>query len=130
MTSLVVSFLSWSAGPAVSSRRDVLLAGFGAGAALSLPAPALAQRSGLIPRQSKEATDSFREFQLSKPSEETEAFKQAEKRRNSGTIGAKPKEESADETMKRLGIKSYGDSMAAGNPDPCAPGSFACGRGR
>lgn len=126
--------LAWSAGPAVSSRRDVLLAGFGAGAAaLSLPAPALAQRSGLIPRQSKESTESFREFQLSKPGEETEAFKLAEKRRRDGAqgaIGSTPKEETAEQTMARLGIKTYGDSLAAGNADPCAPGSFACGRGR
>ena len=62
-----------SSGPSVPrTRRDVILAG---AAALALPAPALAQRSALIPRSSKESTESFKAYQLSKPSEETEAFK-------------------------------------------------------
>ena len=133
VSSLIVS--GWSAGPAVPrTRRDVLLAGFGAGAAaLALPAPALAQRSGLIPRQSAESTASFKEFQLSKPGEETDAFKAAEKRRvagNNGAVGSTPKEETAEQTMARLGIKTYGDSLASGKADPCAEGSFACGRAK
>ena len=122
---------AWSAGPA-PTRRDVLIAGFGAGAAaLALPAPVLAQRSALIPKQSAEATANFKAFQLSNPGEETEAFKAAEKRRiagANGAIGTMPKEETAEQTMARLGMKSYSDSLASGKPDPCAEGSFACGR--
>ena len=72
--SLLVSGWS-SSGPSVPrTRRDVILAGAGA-AALALPTPALAQRSALIPRSSKESTESFKAYKLSKPSEETEAFK-------------------------------------------------------
>ena len=117
-----------SSGPSVPrTRRDVILAGAGA-AALALPTPALAQRSALIPRSSKESTESFKAYKLSKPSEETEAFKAAEKRRIAGGYGTTPKEETAEETMRRLGMKTYGESLASGNPDPCGEGSFACGR--
>ena len=111
---------AWSAGPAVPrTRRDVLLAGFGAAGAavLALPAPALAQRSNLIPRQSAEATANFQAFKISAPGEETEAFKAAEKKRvagNNGAVGSTPKEETAEQTMARLGIKTYGDSLASG----------------
>ena len=105
----------------------MILAGAGA-AALALPTPALAQRSALIPRSSKESTESFKAYKLSKPSEETEAFKAAEKRRITGGYGTTPKEETAEETMRRLGMKTYGESLASGNPDPCGEGSFACGR--
>ena len=125
--SLLVSGWS-SSGPSVPrTRRDVILAGAGA-AALALPTPALAQRSALIPRSSKESTESFKAYQLSKPSEETEAFKAAEKRRLAGGYGTTPKEETAEETMRRLGMKTYGESLASGKPDPCGEGSFACGR--
>ena len=125
--SLLVSGWS-SSGPSVPrTRRDVILAGAGA-AALALPTPALAQRSALIPRSSKESTESFKAYKLSKPSEETEAFKAAEKRRIAGGYGTTPKEETAEETMRRLGMKTYGESLASGNPDPCGEGSFACGR--
>ena len=129
VSSLLVSGWS-SSGPSVPrTRRDVILAGFGAGAAaLALPTPALAQRSALIPRSSKESTESFKAYQLSKPSEETEAFKAAEKRRLAGGYGTTPKEETAEETMRRLGMKTYGESLASGKPDPCGEGSFACGR--
>ena len=129
VSSLLVSGWS-SSGPSVPrTRRDVILAGFGAGAAaLALPAPALAQRSSLIPRSSSESTASFKSYQLSKPSEETEAFKAAEKRRLAGGYGTTPKEETAEETMRRLGMKTYGDALASGKPDPCGEGSFACGR--
>jgi hypothetical protein len=117
-----------------ATRRGVLLAGFGAGAAtLALPTPALAQRSKMIPRQSAEATANIKEFQLSKPGEETEAFKEAEKRRiagNNGAVGPTPKEETAEQTMARLGIQTYGEALASGKPDPCGPGSFVCGRGK
>ena len=111
---------AWFVGPAVPrTRRDVLLAGFGAAgaAALALPAPALAQRSNLIPRQSAEATANFQAFKISAPGEETEAFKAAEKKRvagNNGAVGSTPKEETAEQTMARLGIKTYGDSLASG----------------
>ena len=125
--SLLVSGWS-SSGPSVPrTRRDVILAGAGA-AALALPTPALAQRSALIPRSSKESTESFKAYKLSKPSEETEAFKAAEKRRIAGGYGTTPKEETAEETMRRLGMKTYGESLASGKPDPCGEGSFACGR--
>ena len=125
--SLLVSGWS-SSGPSVPrTRRDVILAGAGA-AALALPTPALAQRSALIPRSSKESTESFKAYKLSKPSEETEAFKAAEKRRIAGGYGTTPKEVTAEETMRRLGMKTYGESLASGNPDPCGEGSFACGR--
>ena len=125
--SLLVS--GWSpSGPSVPrTRRDVILASAGA-AALALPTPALAQRSALIPRSSKESTESFKAYKLSKPSEETEAFKAAEKRRLAGGYGTTPKDETAEETMRRLGMKTYGESLASGNPDPCGEGSFACGR--
>merc|ERR1719263_360132 len=126
MLGLLSLGLAFNAG-AVSSRRE-LLAGLGLGAALSSPAPALAQRSALIPRSSKESTESFRQYRVSKPSDETEAFKQAEKRRLTANVGSIPKEETAEQTMRRLGMMSYSDSLASGKPDPCAEGSFACGR--
>lgn len=90
--------------------------------------------NGISPAKTKkcaEATANFKAFQLSNPGEETEAFKAAEKRRiagANGAIGTMPKEETAEQTMARLGMKSYSDSLASGKPDPCAEGSFACGR--
>ena len=136
--------LAFSAAPAftpptnsrVMGRRDALLAGLGAGAALSLsPAPAFAQRSSLIPKSSKESTESFKQYKLSSakyaPGQESEAFKQAQalREKNAAVVANRPnKEESAEETMRRLGMKSYSDSLASGKPDPCGAGSFACGR--
>ena len=96
-------------------RREALVAGVGALASVVAlaPQPAYAQRSALIPKQSKEATANFKEYQLSKPGEETEAFKKAEVKRKKEAeeeAAGKPstrKEETAEETMKRLGIKAY-----------------------
>ena len=112
-------------------RREVA-AGLAA-AVLAAPLPAFAQRSALIPKSSKESAETFKAYQLSKPKyevgQESSAFKAAEaKRASGGAAGVARKEETAEETMKRLGISTYSDGLAAGKPDPCGPGSFACGR--
>ena len=76
-------------------RRDVLAA---AGlAATVLPAPAFAQRSKRVPKSSKESTESYKQFQLSAPKGETEAFKLAEARRKSFESGGSKGPESAAE---------------------------------
>ena len=93
-------------------RRDVLAA---AGlAATVLPAPAFAQRSKLVPKSSKESTESYKQFQLSTPKGETEAFKLAEARRKSFESGGSKGPESAADEMKRLGLATYADSASKG----------------
>ena len=130
------AFLGWSMPTdRMMGRRDALIAGLGASAVFAVsPAPAFAQRSSLIPRSSKESTENFKAYQLSKPSDETDAFKAAEAKRKqlqNGGVGVAAKEETPEETMRRLGITTYSDAIASGKPDACAPGaSFACGRPR
>ena len=64
---------------------------------------------------SKESTASFKAYQLSKPSEETEAFKLAEqKRKNNAPTSSIRKEETPEETMKRLGMVTYADAASKG----------------
>ena len=72
-----LSTLSFTPPPTnVGTRRDLLASAFSAAAfapvaaavfANSAPAPAFAQRSKLVPKSSKEATESYKQFQLSQP---------------------------------------------------------------
>eukprot|EP00322_Chrysochromulina_rotalis_P004232 CAMPEP_0115846766 /NCGR_PEP_ID=MMETSP0287-20121206/10030_1 /TAXON_ID=412157 /ORGANISM="Chrysochromulina rotalis, Strain UIO044" /LENGTH=100 /DNA_ID=CAMNT_0003300567 /DNA_START=71 /DNA_END=373 /DNA_ORIENTATION=+ len=49
-----------------------------------------------------------RQLKFAKPTEETDAFKKAEaKRAEVQRSGIKPKEETAEEAMARLGLKTY-----------------------
>ena len=128
-TTLVAWSLSGSLG-----RREALAA-VALSSVAALPEPALAQRSSLIPRSSKESTASFKAYQLSAPGEETEAFKAAEAKRRAAAAqlpagASSRKEETAEDQMKRLGMTTYADGLKAGRPDPCGEGSFACGRSK
>jgi len=121
MLPLVVAALSFNlppmpetgATPSSLRRRDALAVGLGAlSAVVAAPLPAHAQRSKLIPKSSAESTASFKAYQLSdpkyKPGEESEAFKAAEAKRkalNSGGAAV-----SKEDDLKRLGLKSYGDT--------------------
>ena len=107
----------------VGTRRDLLASAFSAAAfapvaaavfANSAPAPAFAQRSKLVPKSSKEATESYKQFQLSQPKAESEAFKEAEKRRKAFESGGSKGPESAADEMARLGLSTYSSSAKAG----------------
>ena len=104
-----LSALSFTPPPTnVGTRRDLLASAFSAAAfapvaaavfANSAPAPAFAQRSKLVPKSSKEATESYKQFQLSQPKAESEAFKEAEKRRKAFESGGSKGPESAADEM-------------------------------
>ena len=55
-----------------------------------------------------------RQLKFAKAGEETDAFKQAEAKRAALAAGQKPREETAEEAMARLGLRSYGDAVKAG----------------
>ena len=99
----------------VGTRRDLLASAFSAAAfapvaaavfANSAPAPAFAQRSKLVPKSSKEATESYKQFQLSQPKAESEAFKEAEKRRKAFESGGLKGPRGGHE-MARLGSRPF-----------------------
>ena len=86
------------------------------------PAPAYAQRSTLVPKSSKEMTEKYKEYKYSGAAvaagSESAAFKAAEARRGAG--GSKGPE-SAEDQMKRLGLRTYTDAVAAGDGyDECS----------
>ena len=64
-----------------------------------------------------------RAIKFAKAGDETEAFKKAEAKRAEAASryasGQKPKEETAEEAMARLGLRTYGDAVASGF-DECA----------
>ena len=119
-----LSALSFTPPPTnVGTRRDLLASAFSAAAfapvaaavfANSAPAPAFAQRSKLVPKSSKEATESYKQFQLSQPKAESEAFKEAEKRRKAFESGGSKGPESAADEMARLGLSTYSSSASRG----------------
>ena len=119
-----LSALSFTPPPSnVGTRRDLLASAFSAAAfapvaaavfANSAPAPAFAQRSKLVPKSSKEATESYKQFQLSQPKAESEAFKEAEKRRKAFESGGSKGPESAADEMARLGLSTYSSSASKG----------------
>ena len=119
-----LSALSFTPPPTnVGTRRDLLASAFSAAAfapvaaavfANSAPAPAFAQRSKLVPKSSKEATESYKQFQLSQPKAESEAFKEAEKRRKAFESGGSKGPESAADEMARLGLSTYSSSASKG----------------
>ena len=92
-------------GQANVGRREAMIVGLSSLGAV-LPAPAFAQRSALIPKSSKESTESFKAYQLSAPKykegEGSAAFKAAEEKRKSAGLkpGGAGKEETAEETMR------------------------------
>ena len=120
MLSLAVAALSFSAPPSSVGRRDVLRLGFGATAAAAVfpAAPALAEYYGEPPpkltgSQYKEALQEAKDFKYAaRPvaGNESAEFKAAEKRRleaaKAREAGMKPREETAAETMARLGLKA------------------------
>ena len=110
-----------------SGRRSLIAA-----AALGLvPAPAFAQRSKMIARSSKEATAAAKAFKLSRPGEETEAFKAAERRRADVAAGRAPRD--ADRTPIRDPVsgkevkssRTYAEAIAAGD-DYCKSARARC----
>ena len=120
-----LSALSFTPPPTnVGTRRDLLASAFSAAAfapvaaavfaTTAAPAPAFAQRSKLVPKSSKEATESYKQFQLSQPKAESEAFKEAEKRRKAFESGGSKGPESAADEMARLGLSTYSSSASKG----------------
>ena len=86
------------------------------------PAPVYAQKSKMIPKSSKEMTEKYKEYKYSGAAvaagSESAAFKAAEARRGAG--GSKGPE-SAEDQMKRLGLRTYTDAVAAGDGyDECS----------
>ena len=100
---------------AALGRREIGALAAASLAALGPAAPAFASRSKLIPRKNAESTASFKAYQLSAPSEESEAFKAAEKLRagRAETTTAAKKETDA-EAIARLGLRSYDQALEAG----------------
>jgi len=97
-----------------TGRRQAITA-FSAFSACLLPSAVHAQRSKLIPRSSKESTESFKAFQLSQPGNESPEFQAAEKLRLQRLEGGgEPKKESDSDTIKRLGLKTYGEAVDEG----------------
>jgi hypothetical protein len=124
---LVVAALSFSMQTTDSrfGRRELIgsLASGALTVATLTPAPVYAQKSKMIPKSSKEMTERYKEYRLSGAviavGSESEEFKAAEARRSSG--GASKGPESVDDQMKRLGLRTYSDAVAAGDGyDECA----------
>ena len=113
--------------PNVDSKLDrrAMIGSLASGAlavAALAPAPAYAQRSSLVPKSSKEMTEKYKEYKYSGAAvaagSESAAFKAAEARRGAG--GSKGPE-SAEDQMKRLGLRTYTDAVAAGDGyDECS----------
>ncbi len=126
MLALALSMLAGAAAwnpQAPLSRREVMAIGL-AGSATLAPSVAHAQRSALIPKSNAESTASFKAYQLSeqksRPGEESEAFKNAEKLRAARAAGpGTAKAASTQDDLSRLGLKTYGEAVAGGF-DECA----------
>ena len=119
MFALAVAFsLAFSAPPSAVSRRDALVGFAGAASALQFPRLASAEYYGEPPPKGsgaeyKDALQAAKDFKYAaRPvaGNESAEFKAAEKRRNDAAAaraaGQKPKEETAAETMARLGLKA------------------------
>mmetsp|Transcript_14112 Transcript_14112/g.23454 ORF Transcript_14112/g.23454 Transcript_14112/m.23454 type:complete len:132 (-) Transcript_14112:201-596(-) len=123
----VISAVAWSASNLpVVARRELIIAGLSSIAPL-IPAPAIAQKSKLTPRNSKDATAAAKAYQLSKPSEESEAFQAAERMRQEKLAGTFKGESDLDLKNRLLsgpGVRTYADALAKGE-DTCAT-SFGC----
>ena len=124
---LAIAALSFQM-PNIDSKFDrrAMIGSLASGGALAVaalaPAPAYAQRSTLVPKSSKEMTEKYKEYKYSGAAvavgSESAAFKAAEARRGAG--GSKGPE-SAEDQMKRLGLRTYSDAVAAGDGyDECS----------
>ena len=126
LAALAIAALSFQM-PNVDSKLDrrAMIGSLASGAlavAALAPAPAYAQRSTLVPKSSKEMTEKYKEYKYSGAAvaagSESAAFKAAEARRGAG--GSKGPE-SAEDQMKRLGLRTYTDAVAAGDGyDECS----------
>lgn len=126
LAALAIAALSFQM-PNVDSKLDrrAMIGSLASGAlavAALAPAPAYAQRSSLVPKSSKEMTEKYKEYKYSGAAvaagSESAAFKAAEARRGAG--GSKGPE-SAEDQMKRLGLRTYTDAVAAGDGyDECS----------
>ena len=126
LAALAIAALSFQM-PNVDSKFDrrAMIGSLASGAlavAALAPAPAYAQRSTLVPKSSKEMTEKYKEYKYSGAAvaagSESAAFKAAEARRGAG--GSKGPE-SAEDQMKRLGLRTYTDAVAAGDGyDECS----------
>ena len=126
LAALAIAALSFQM-PNVDSKLDrrAMIGSLASGAlavAALAPAPAYAQRSSLVPKSSKEMTEKYKEYKYSGAAvaagSESAAFKAAEARRGAG--GSKGPE-SAKDQMKRLGLRTYTDAVAAGDGyDECS----------
>ena len=102
-------------GRAAPSRRDFLVGAAGAAAASVVPLSARAEMygEGKAPKVGSQAESVMKakEVKFAKAGDETEAFKKAEaKRREAQRLydsGQKPRQETTEETMARLGLKAY-----------------------
>ena len=123
MLTLVTAVMLAFTPPATNIGRREAVLSLGLGALTASPLPAFAQRSSLVPKSSPESTASFKAFQLSKPGEETEAFKEAERKRlaaQAAQAAGKPRKvETAEEEMVRLGLRTMVQAQDAGF-DECA----------
>merc|ERR1719174_2871354 len=117
---LVGGLLSFAPPQQLSRREAVRAAGVASLVGIGLaPLPTFAQRSALVPKSNAASTASFKAYQLSKPGEATPEFLAAEKKRNEAAAGGARKGETADEEMKRLGLRTFNDAVASGY-DECA----------
>lgn len=112
LASIVCSALAFSAPPSATvSRRDALMASMGAASVFGAAPVAFAEMYGDGKAADKSQGASARQLKFAKNGEETEAFKQAEAKRAEAerrfASGAKAKEETAEEAMARLGLKTY-----------------------
>eukprot|EP00308_Calcidiscus_leptoporus_P022825 CAMPEP_0119378118 /NCGR_PEP_ID=MMETSP1334-20130426/47417_1 /TAXON_ID=127549 /ORGANISM="Calcidiscus leptoporus, Strain RCC1130" /LENGTH=170 /DNA_ID=CAMNT_0007397233 /DNA_START=27 /DNA_END=540 /DNA_ORIENTATION=- len=123
---LTWSLLAWSVPSrpveACLGRREALAAALVAMPLLT-PAPALA---ALAKKQmsSAEATAAAKAYKLSQPGEETAEFRAAEKQRAARAAGGAVKDESTEDAMKRLGLRTYGDAIKSGD-DVAARAAFS-----
>ena len=130
--SLVITFAVGLLSFSPISRREAFTGIVTGSIALATPLPAFAQRSALVPKSSAESTASFKAYQLSKPGEATPEFIAAEQKRKAQAekLAANPnskKEESADEMMVRLGLKTMVQAEADGSYD-CSSTWRGCNR--
>ena len=118
LAALAIAALSFQM-PNVDSKLDrrAMIGSLASGAlavAALAPAPAYAQRSTLVPKSSKEMTEKYKEYKYSGADipvgSESAAFKAAEANRNKGGTGP----ESAEDQMKRLGLRTYSDAISSG----------------
>merc|ERR1740138_1948861 len=113
MLSVVVVALAFTAPSSVCSRRQALQIGAGVGSLGFGLMPAHAEMYGDGKAGDSRQGALARELKYAKAGEETEEFKKAEAKRIARESGAKAKEETAEEAMKRLGLRTYSDAVAS-----------------